>query len=260
MRKNVRVVLIDVMPAGLKSTAQKLMRMGLNGKEQVIAISENLSKLVQNNKVAHLFGTADIVTSGAALHHVAAIEPTFEGVKRLLKKGGSFIFWDWGHTAWRAPKLVIAPEGARVDKYGRFYEKGIKTRHAEKGTGFVSRGKIAAVTGKAPTEHQTVRDMLSTWISLLHFPEQRKAEFLQWFDRKAARGEPIEFAEYLKKLEGAALEKGMPKSEIKYWEGHRPPELYQNAMRTVGLIGEGRPFTIYPTASSLLYQMKARKE
>lgn len=259
-RKKVRVVLIDVMAPGLKSTRQKLMRRGLEGKEQVIAIRENLSRLTQNDKIAHLFGTADIVTGGASLHHVAAIEPTFEGVKRLLKKGGSFIFWDWGNAAWRAPRLIIAPEGARVDKFGRYYEKGTRTRHAEKRTAFVSRNRIVGVSGRAPKEMQTVRDMLSTWISLLHFPEKRKAEFLQWFDMKAARGEPIEYTEYLKRLEGKSLERGMKRSEIRYWEGHRPPELYHDAMKRVGLIGEKtRPFTIYPTASSLLYQMKVRK-
>ena len=208
-----------------------------------------------------MFGTADIVTSGAALHHVAAIEPTFEGVKRLLKKGGAFIFWDWGHAAWKAPRLVIAPDGAMVDKFGRYYEKGARTRHAEKGTGFVARSPIAGVTrGKAPTEYAAVREMLSTWVSLLHFPAKRKAEFLTWFDRKAARGEPIAFAEYLKKLEGARLERGMQRAEITYWEGHRPPELYHDAMRRVGMIGErGKPLTLYPTKSSLLYQMKVRK-
>jgi len=260
-RKNVRVVLVDVMATGLKSTRQRLVRRGLNGKGQVISIKENISRLMQNDRVAQLFGNADIVTSGAALHHVASIDPTFEGVKRLLKKGGSFIFWDWGHAAWRAPRLVIAPTGARVDKFGRYYEKGTRTRYAEKQTAFVSRSKVGGVRGKAPKEIQTVKDMLSTWISLLHFPEKRKAEFLEWFDRKAARGEPIEFSDYLKRLEGARLEKGMTKSEIRYWEGHRPPELYHDAMKRVGLIGEKeRPFTIYPTASSLLYQMKVRKE
>ncbi len=259
-RKNVRVVLVDVMSKGLKSTKQKLRRKGLNGKDQVITIRENLARLMQNDKIAQLFGTADIVTGGASLHHVAAIEPTFKGVKRLLKKGGSFIFWDWGHAAWRAPRLVIAPEGAKVDRFGRFYERGARTRHAEKRTAFVSRGRIAGVQGKSPTELKTVRDMFSTWISLLHFPKQRQAEFLKWFDRKAARGEPIEFGEYLKKLEGKRLEQGMPQAEIQYWEGHRPPQLYHEAMARVGLIGgKERPFTIYPTANSLLYQMKVTK-
>ncbi len=260
-RHRIRVVLVDVMQKGLDSSRKKLLRRGLNGKGQIIPIKENISKLMHNNKVAHLFGTADIVTTGAALHHVAAIEPTFEGVKRLLKKNGAFIFWDWGHAAWRAPRLVIAPEGARVDKFGRFYEKGLRTVEAEKRTAFVSRSGISGVSkGWVPTEHQTAREMLSTWVSLLNFPAERKAEFLQWFDRKAARGEPIEFAEYLKRLEGRRLEKGKPHAEIKYWEGHRPPELYHDAMRAVGLIGEGeRPFTIYSTQNPLLYQMKLRK-
>lgn len=261
LRGKIRVVLVDVMQKGLESTRKKLMRRGLTGKDQVITIRENISRLMQNNKIAQLFGTVDIVTSGAALHHVAAIEATFEGVKRLLKKGGSFIFWDWGHAAWKAPRLIIAPEGARVGKYGRFIEKGARTRHAEKGTAFVSREKIAGITtGWKPTEHQAVREMLSTWVSLLRFPPEKKAEFLQWFDKKAARGEPIEFGEYLKRLEGTAIEKGMRPAEIKYWEGHRPPELYHNAMRAVGLIGEKeKPFTIYSTQSPLLYQMKVRK-
>ncbi|MFH0954596.1 MAG: methyltransferase [Candidatus Micrarchaeota archaeon] len=260
-RHKIQVVLIDVMPTGLKSTARKLMRRGLVGKGQIIAIKENISKLMGNDRIARLFGTADIITSGAALHHVSAIEPTFEGVKRLLKKDGAFIFWDWGHTAWRAPNLVIAPEGARVDKYGRFYEQGTRTTEAGKKTAFVSRGKIAGISGgRAPTEYQTAREMLSTWIKLLHFSEERKQGFLEWFDRKALRGEPINFAEYLKRVEGAQLEKGMPRAELKYWEGHRPPELYHDAMRNVGLIGENKkPFTIYSTQSPLLYQIKVRK-
>ncbi len=261
-RHRIRVVLVDVMQKGLESTRKKLMRRGLDGKEQVIPIKENISRLMQNNRIAQLFGTADIVTSGAALHHVAAIEPTFEGVKRLLKKGGSFIFWDWGHAAWRAPRLIVAPPGARVDKYGRFIEQGTRTKYAEKGTAFVSRKRIMGVSeGETPTEHQAVREMLSTWISLLNFPKERKAEFLQWFDRKTARGEPIEFGEYLKRMEGAALEQGKQRAEIRYWEGHRPPELYHDAMRNVGLIGEKEnPFTIYSTQSPLLYQMKVRKQ
>jgi len=262
LRSRVRVVLVDVMAGGLKSTARKLMRRGLVGKEQVIVIRENISRLMQNNRIAHLFGTIDIATSGAALHHASAIEPTFEGVKRLLKKDGAFIFWDWGHAAWRAPNLVIAPEGARVDKYGRFFEKGARTIQAEKRTAFVGRGKISGISrGRVPTEHETAREMLSTWVSLLHFPAERKAEFLEWFDRKAARGEPINFGEYLKKLEGTALENGMPQTEIKYWEGHRPPELYHDAMRNAGLIGENqKPFTIYSTQSPLLYEMIVRKK
>ncbi len=261
LRPRIQVVLIDVMPTGLKSTARKLMRRGLIGKGQIIAIKENISKLMNNDRVAHLFGTADIITSGAALHHVSAIEPTFEGVKRLLKKDGAFIFWDWGHAAWRAPNLVIAPEGARVDKYGQFYEQGTRTTEAEKKTAFVSRERIAGISrGWAPTEQQTVREMLSTWIKLLHFSEERKQAFLEWFDRKALRGEPISFTEYLKRLEGAQLEKGMPRSELKYWEGHRPPELYHDAMRKTGLIEENqKPFTIYSTQSPLLYQIKVRK-
>ena len=261
LRSKVQVILVDVMASGLKSTKQKLMRRGLSGKGQVVTVKANLAKLVESDKLAKFFGTADIVTSGAALHHVAAIEPTFEGVKRLLKKGGSFTFWDWGHAAWRAPRLVIAPEGARVDKFGRQYERGIRTRYAEKGTAFIGRGKLAGVSrGKAPTEYESVRAILSTWISLLHFPAKRRTEFLAWFDRKAARGEPIEFGEYLKRLEGTRLERGMPRAEIKYWEGHRPPELYHDAMRRVGLLGErSRPFTLYSTESPLLYQVKVRK-
>lgn len=260
-RGKVRVILVDVMQSGLKSAKQKLMRRGLNGKGQVVTVRANLAKLVESNKLAQFFGTADIVTSGAALHHVASIEPTFKGVNRLLKKGGSFTFWDWGHAAWRAPKLVIAPEGAIVDKYGRAYEKGARTKHAEKGTAFIGRGELAGVTkGKAPTEYNSVRSILSTWISLLNFPKARQAEFLQWFDRKAARGEPIEFAEYLKRLEGRRVERGLQRAEIKYWEGHRPPELYHDAMRKIGMIGEkARPFTMYSTQSPLLYQMKVRK-
>jgi len=260
LRSKVRVILVDLMPKGLRSTKQKLMRRGLNGEGQVVTVRANLSKLVENNKLAQFFGTADIVTSGAALHHVASIEPTFKGVKRLLKRNGSFIFWDWGHAAWRAPRLVIAPEGTRVDKYGRFYEKGARTKHAEKGTAFIGRGKTRGVAGNSPREHRAVREILSTWISLLHFPERRKAEFLQWFDRKAARGEPIEFGKYLKRLEGTRRESGLPQAEIKYWEGHRPPELYHDAMRRIGMIGEKtRPFTMYSTQSPLLYQMKVRK-
>jgi len=261
LRHKLRVVLIDVMHRGLASTKKKLVGRGLGGKEQIITIRENISKLTASNKLAQLFGTADIVTSGAALHHVAAIEPTFEGVKRLLKKGGAFIFWDWGHAAWKAPRLVVAPEGAIVDKYGRAYEKGARTRHAGTGTAFVSRNRVAGVTqGKAPTELQAVREMLSTWVSLLHFPAKRRAEFLQWFDERVAKGAPINFSEFLRRLEGTRLQRGMLRAEIKYWEGHRPPELYHDAMKAVGLLEERtKPFTIYPTANPLLYQMKIRK-
>jgi SAM-dependent methyltransferase len=261
LRSKVRVVLVDVMASGLKSTKQKLQRRGLGGREQVITIKANLAKLLESRRLSQLFGTADIVTSGAALHHVAAIEPTFRGVERLLKKGGAFIFWDWGHAAWKAPRLVVAPEGAKVDKYGRYYEKGPRAKDAGKGTAFVSRERVAGVShGKAPTEYQAVREMLSTWVSLLNYPTVRKAEFLEWFDRMAARGEPIEFSQYLRRLEGKRLERGMPRAEIKYWEGHRPPELYHDAMRRVGLLGERQtPFTLYSTQSPLLYQMKVRK-
>jgi SAM-dependent methyltransferase len=262
-RKNLRVALVDVMPKGLSSTKRKLMRRGLSGKEQVIPIRENLGKIdaSKNKKLLDLTGEADIVVSGAALHHVSSIDPTFMGVNRLLKRGGSFIFWDWGHAAWKAPQLIVAPNAAEVDKYGRQYKKGRKTVEAEKGTAFVSRGPVRGVTrGRVPTELEGVREMLSTWISLLHYNPKRKANFLSWFDRKVQRGEPIEYAEYLKHLEGKPIERGMKPSEIKYWEGHRPPELYHDSMKRVGLIADNsKPHTVYPTKNPLLYQMKVKK-
>ncbi|MFH1234496.1 MAG: class I SAM-dependent methyltransferase [Candidatus Diapherotrites archaeon] len=259
-RAKLRVVLVDVMKVGLREASAELQKLGVPA-GQIVAINTNMAKLASNQKAKEFFGAADLVTSGAAMHHTSKIEPVFEGAKRLLKNNGEFIFWDWGHPAWRAPNLIIAPEGARVEKYGQYYEKGTRTREAPEQHAFISREQVRGVTqGWAPTELAATREMLSTWVGLLKYSPAEKERFLSWFDRAAKRGEPINLAEYIKRLEGRPLETGMKPAEIKFWEGHRPPEFYHEAMRKVGLIGNtGIPSTRYSTQSPLLYQMMVKK-
>ena len=255
-RSKLKLLLVDVMGAGLKEVVPALEKLGVQ-KDQIIAVRGNMSRIGSNRTLQQFEGEVDFATSGAALHHTSTINPTFSGVHKLLKKGGTFCFWDWGHAAWRAPNLVAAPKGARVVEHGMVYENGRRTVDAEKGTAFISHEPMKFVTrGKSPTEIQTAREMLSTWISLLNYPEAEKHAFLQHFDAAVKSRAPINFGEYLKRLVEKPLEKGKKPAEIYFWEGHRPPELYSTALRDI--FGQ-RPSTLYSTGSDLLYQMKVRK-
>ncbi|MEM0360246.1 MAG: hypothetical protein QXK06_02830 [Candidatus Diapherotrites archaeon] len=128
-----------------------------------------------------------------------------------------------------------------------FQQKGLK-------------GKKGVSGGWTPTELAATREMLSTWIGLLNYPPTEKERFLSWFDRAAKKGEPINLAKYLEKLEKAPLEEGKKQAEIKFYEGHTPPEFYHEAMKKAGLISQKTmPYTVYSTQSPLLYQMMVKK-
>ncbi len=258
-RKKIMYVGLDVMGSGLKTDRTELQKLGIPS-SQIITLRGNTGRMNENVAVRQFFGKADLVTSGATIHHLADVSPVFRGVKSLLKPNGIFCLWDWGHAAWRAPALIVAPEGARVEKHGLHYERGLGSVEAPKGHAFISRGQTTGISrGYAPKEIEAVREMFSTWIRLLVYPEAEKIRFQKFFDNAVRRGEPINFVEYLRRLEKTQTEKG-EFGQFYFWEGHRPPEFYHDAMREAGLIGQKeKPFTIYPTQSSLLYQIKVRK-
>jgi len=255
-RSRIRIDLFDIMQVGLNEARNRLEKLGLK-ENQITTIKSNLGKMLQKKETRELIGKADIVVSGASLHHVSDINPEFKAAFKLLKKGGMFCFWDWGHYAWRAPNLIIAPEGTRVSTAGKFYEKGRRTIEAPKETAFIGRQPAKGVSrGRIPLEVQTVKEMLATWVTLLKYPPEYRQKFEQYFERAARRREPINFAEWLKGMTGVPTIEGK-KAGIQFFEGHRPLELYLRAIKKAGF--KRRPHAEYPTQSDLLYQIVVRK-
>ncbi len=256
-RSRLKLLLVDIMEAGLKEVRKELKRLGLKD-DQIITVRENIATMLRNPKIKEFMGKVNFVTSGAAIHHTPDVTPIFSAVYKLLAKGGTFCFWDWGHAAWRAERLLVAPKGAIVDPTGRYWSRGIHEKEAPKEHAFISREATKAVTvGWAPTELQGVKIMLQTWISLLGYGKEEQARFAKWFDTQVKKGAPINFLEYLKKLEKKKPEYETP---FLFWEGHKPPELYVEALRRSGFLSEkGLPYVRYSTQSPLLYQIKVKK-
>jgi len=257
-RSKLRILLVDIMSAGLKEAKEALKKLGLS-ENQIITVRGNIATMLRYEKLKQYLGKIDLVTSGAAIHHTPDVTPIFKAVYNLLKRGGVFCFWDWGHAAWRAPNLKVAPKGAKVDKTGQYWEKGLHEKEAGPEEAFISRGRTRGIHPAywAPTELQGVKMMFKIWISLLGYPKGEQQRFVKWFDERVKKGAPINFLEYLKRLEKKKPEFESP---FLFWEGHKPPELYQDALMKVGFISERkRPFTIYSTESPLLYQIKIRK-
>lgn len=262
-RSRVTVALFDIMQKGLANTRQKLIELGLDGSGQILTIEGNFADLEKNPDFKQLKDKVDIAVSGAAIHHTSDVTPTFRGINLALKRGGKFIGWDWGHPARSAPTLIVAPKGALVRAYGRYYELGRRVIEAPRGAAFISRGAIKGITaGRVPTEMAAVRQMDATWMRILKFPDEVE-RYGAHFDRLAnAHGEnepsePITLTDYLKGLEGKETERGA----FKFLEGHRLPSLYHKAMKEAGLIGPRiRVHTTYPIKkNSLLFHMTVTK-
>lgn len=271
-RSRVHLVLVDTMPAGVQKAIVELQRLGVSEK-QVTPVVANFFEMSKSKALQNFFGRANLVTAGASLHHTASMNPIFRTVYRLLGKGGTFSFWDWGHQAWRAQNLVVAPKGAVVNRTGSLMRLGKRVERAPREHAFVSQnpvikpGRAARLArGYAARPHlevDSVRNMLSTWVSLLRYDAVAKQEFVEYFNRQALKGEPINLMDWMSKnLEGRplALTASGAREEqanIQVWEGHRPPEFYTRALRQVGF--KAAPNAFYSSASNLLYHIKLRK-
>ena len=260
-RKKVKVVCVDVsskdFPKILHGSPEKkkpgLLELGVP-KENIVLVNASFGNLLKDPQLKKLVGEADVVTSGAALHHLSKSQTVFSEVQKLLKKGGSFKFWDWSHPAWRAPNLVVAPQGAQVSTNGRAYKFRGKIVRAEGGTAFVSRQKSRRKNLRS--ELAQTREMLSTWVSLLNFSEAEKETFKRWFDSKVETGQPINFESYLRKLQGTRLAQGKKEASIEVMEAHKTWKNYERALKGSGL-GVGNP--VFSPDSGLLVHYSARK-
>ena len=249
-RKKIRVVGVDVGSKGFPEIRKGLIALGVP-KENIVLVNASFGNLLKNSTLRKMVGEADVVTSGAALHHLSKSETVFAEVQKLLKKGGSFKFWDWSHPAWRAPNLVIAPKGAQVSVNGRAYKINGKIVRGKAGMAFISQRPGGRKNLR--TELAQTREMLSTWVSLLNFSEAEKKTFKRWFDQKVELGQPINFESYLKRLQGKRPSK---KAEIEIMEAHKTWQNYARALRGTGF-EFGRP--IFSPDSGLLVHYSAKK-
>ncbi len=253
-RKKISITLIDVSVKDLKTAKQLLTEIGVPS-QNVKALKVNFGGVEKSRAIKNLTGKADIVTAGASLHHLSKSETIFRQVNNMLKQDGSFKFWDWSHPAWRAGTLKIAPKNARVSINGRAYSYKGEIMRAERGTAFVSQ-EIPKGRGsfKARSEISQVREMLSTWVSLLNFPQAERTRFNKWFDRRIKSGKPINFESYLQKLEKTAPSKP---AQIEIMEGHKLYKLYERALRGSGLAPNA---TRFYSESNLLAHYEVKKK
>ena len=230
-RKKVRIILIDIMKKGLEEAAEELQRLGLSQK-QIHIFKINLADIGKNRKLISTFGgKVTLAVSGAALHHTPDLRSEFAGIKKLLKKGGYFLFWDWMHPAWRAPKLLAAPLGYRVEEHGKILVARRKTIEAPKEHAYLARAPMKGAK-KAAHELDAAREILSYWITLLGYPEKEKERFLRFFDKEIKKEEPIDFLKFLKTLVGVKPPAG--ETPFYFWEGHTTPDVYANALAKNG--------------------------
>ena len=250
-KQKVKVVLVDVSVKDVHATKQEVMKLGILG-GNVIAVVSDFGTLHRAKAIQSILGKADIITSGAALHHVSRSQAIFSTAQKLLKKGGSFKFWDWSHPAWRSGTLLVAPKGAKVSVDGIAYSLNGKIVKAQRGTAFLSQEK--GIYPYQRSELKQTREMLSTWISLLNFSKKEKKRYKNYFDRLVAEGKPIRFAEYLQKLESVK-----PSSEAKpqVMEAHKT---YQHYLRALKSVGFNTKQPLFSPDSGLLVQYSATKK
>jgi SAM-dependent methyltransferase len=252
-RKKVSIALVDVSAKDMQTAKEALVSMGVQAKN-IKTLKVNFGELGKSRAIRNLAGKADLVTAGASLHHLSRSETIFREVNHLLKADGSFKFWDWCHPAWRAGTIQVAPKGARVSINGRAYSYRGKVVKAERGLAFISQ-EIPKGRGsyKAPSELAQAREMLSTWVSLLNFPQAERRNFERWFDRQVEAGKPISFEAYLQRLEKKLPSKP---AQIEVMEGHKLYRLYERALRGSLLAPNA---TRFYTGSNLLAHYEARK-
>jgi SAM-dependent methyltransferase len=250
-RQRVKIFLVDVSEKDLKNAKQMLA--GMNVPEKNITIcATDFNNMLHNKAIQSIAGKADVITSGAALHHISRSQKIFSQVEKLLKKGGSFKFWDWSHPAWRAETLLVAPKGAKVSANGLACVIEGRLIRASRGAAFISQE-----AGKYPNQRSELaqtKEMLSTWISLLNFSQEERTKYEQYFDSLITEGKPIRFADYLKRLESVA-----PSSVAKpqVMEAHKT---YQNYMRALNGVGLKAQVPVFSPDSGLLVHYSATKK
>jgi len=250
-RRRVQVAIVDVSSKDLQASKQLLIQAGIPEKNIIVAAT-NFSDMKRNRVINSIAGKADIATSGAALHHISRSQVIFAEANKLLKKGGSFKFWDWCHPAWRSGTLLVAPKGAKVSTNGLAYSSNGKIVKAQRGTAFISQEKGKYKNQRSELEQ--TREMLSTWISLLNFSQEERAKYERHFDGLVAQGKPIHFSEYLQQLESVK-----PSSEAKpqVMEAHKTFENYRRALNGVGFTTKP---PLFSSDSALLVHYSATKK
>ena len=153
---------IKVIPAGFYNAAVSLgeMRKPLHEKGE-----RTFSK-----EFIRLIGNVDAITAGAATINFAVdLHPYLKTIKRLLKKGGVFVNWDWGSAEVRQPSVNVAA-----------LKKAVVGRSAE---------------GKAITHYNAYVSFLNFWMEGYGYPKNvinkmiadinasGKFNFLDWLER-----------------------------------------------------------------------------
>lgn len=133
-----------------------------------------------------LIGKADAVVAGAAsINFANDLRPYLKSVKKLLKKGGIFINWDWGSAEVRSPSIDVA--------------KSKKTVIGKAGD------------GRPVTEYDANASFFNFWLGFFNYPEQvkrkmfadmnkaKKFNFMKWCERN------VKFMEEERKRTGGAI-------------------------------------------------------
>jgi SAM-dependent methyltransferase len=257
-RGKVEVHLVDVMGAGLRQAKRELKKRGVKKVKTVktnfydlssLLTGENLperrfnplrlmsrAKLRDYTKKAK--GKADVVISGAALHHASDMQPIFNGINEMLSKNGELHLFDWGH--YRTSKQTL-------DLGSKVMEKQVPT-----------------TDGSGPSVRDTVFSMTDAWMGLFGYGEKTKSRMK--LRRDMARSREFNFIEWIKENKGM-LKKEAPKG--KDWkpfalEGHRLPSYYARGLKLAGLKVERvtMPFSKpgETNTGNLLYLISARKK
>jgi len=117
-----------------------------------------------------LIGKVDAITAGAATINFAVdLNPYLKTIKRLLKKGGMFVNWDWGSAEVRKPSVNVPA-----------LKKALVGRTAE---------------GKAITHYDAYVSFLNFWMHSYGYPPNvvermvtdinasKKFNFLEWLEK-----------------------------------------------------------------------------
>ncbi len=292
-RKKVTVVLVDAMKeavdekamqAAIKSgkvasdipSAEKVVKDF--GVKEIIPLHTAFDDMGKHPDFKALEGKVDVIVSGAAIHHNQSVDATFAAVAKMLKPRGLLSIWDWGHAAWKAQNLVVAPYNAIITPSGKSYRiRGSKEIiKAPENHAFISQTAPqiawhqAEKHGERPSELSGAIDILTTWTGgtgekggLLKYGPEYSRKLHDYVNDKIRTGKPINFIEFLqehlagkKRQYTAGTREEETPTPYFFLEGHRPPELYEKSMRNAGLTIEQ---TKYVHDSNLLYQIRARK-
>lgn len=257
-RKSVEVHLVDVMGAGLRQAKKELKKRGVKKVKTVKTNFYDLSSLLTGENLPerrfnplrlmpraklrayakNAKGNADVIVSGAALHHASDMQPIFNGINEMLSEKGELHLFDWGH--YRTSKQTI-------DLGSKVMEKRVPT-----------------TDGSGPSVRDTVFSMTDAWMGLFGYGEESKSRKKLHSDMALSR--EFNFTNWIRENQGL-LKKEAPKG--KDWkpfalEGHRLPGYYARGLRQAGLKVESvtMPF-VKPGEThtgNLLYLISARKK